>query len=106
MRNYRQRLTQVARHLAGDRVELLDLTPATANAYLRSRAADLGQKALDGHRQALQKLLIHVRGLLPDGSKLTIVRSLKSSRRGGGPTLPNRYPWSPPGRRHPTRSPP
>ena len=65
VRNIRQCLTQIARHLAGDGLELLDLTPARANAYLRSRTADLGQKALDGHRQALQKLLIHVRGSLP-----------------------------------------
>ena len=92
VRNIRQCLTQIARHLAGDGLELLDLTPAKADAYLRFRAADLGQKALDGHRQALQKLLIHVRGSLPVGGKLTIVRSLKPSRKGGRAYAPHQVP--------------
>ena len=92
VRNVRQCLTQVARHIAGDGLELLDLTPAKANAYLRSRAADLGQKALDGHRQALQKLLIHVRGSLPDDGKLTIVRSLKPFRKRGRAYAPHQVP--------------
>ena len=92
VRNYRQCLPQVARHIAGAGLELLDLTPARANAYLRSHAADFGQKALDGHRQALQKLLIHVQGSLPDGGKLTIVRSLKPSRRGGRAYAPHQVP--------------
>ena len=83
LRNVRQCLTQIARHIAGDGVGLLDFTPAKADAYLYSRAPDLGQKALDGHRQALQKLLIHVRGSLPEGNKLTIVRSHKPTHREG-----------------------
>ena len=83
VRNVRQCLTQIARHIAGHRLELLDLDPAKANAYLYSRAADLGQKALDGHRLALQKHLTHVRGLLPIGGRLDIVRSLKPTRREG-----------------------
>ena len=83
VRNVRQCLTQIARHIAPDGIELLDLTPARADAYLRSRAADLGQKALDGHRQALQKLLVHVRESLPRGGRLTVVRSLKPTRREG-----------------------
>ncbi len=92
VRNIRQCLTQIARHLAGDGLELLDLDPARANAYLRSRAADLGQKALDGHRQALQKLLIHVRGSLPEGRKLTIVRSLRPTRKVGRAYAPHQVP--------------
>jgi len=92
VRNVRQCLTQIARHLAKDGLELLDLDQAKADAYLYSRVADLGQKALDGHRQALQKLLIHVRGLLPKGGKLTIVRSLKPSRRGGRAYAPHQVP--------------
>ena len=83
VRNVRQCLTQIARHIAPDGIELLDLTPASANAYLRSRAADLGQKALDGHRLALQRHLVHVRGLLPAGGRLEVVRSLKPTRRAG-----------------------
>ena len=83
VRGVRQYLTQVARYIAQDSLELLDLTPETAEAYLRSRAADLGQKALDGQRLALQKHLIHVRGLLPVGGRLNIVYSLKPIHREG-----------------------
>ena len=83
VRGVRQHLTQIARHIAPDGVELLDLDPERADAYLRSRAADLGQKALDGQRLALQKHLIHVRGLLPVGGRLDIVRSLKPTHREG-----------------------
>ena len=83
VRGVRQYLTQIARHIAPDGVELLDLTPVRADAYLRSRAADLGQKALDGQRLALQKHLVHVRGLLPVGSRLDVVHSLKPTCREG-----------------------
>ena len=44
---------------------------------------DLGQKALDMHRQALQAMLVHVSRRLPEGERLTVVRSLKPGRRGG-----------------------
>ena len=83
VRNVRQYLTQIARHIAPSGLGLLDLTPARADAYLRSRAGDLGQKALDGHRLALQKYLVHVRGLLPEGRKVDVVRSLKPTRKEG-----------------------
>ena len=83
VRGVRQYLTQIARHIAPDGLELLDFTPAKADAYLRSRAHDLGQKALDGHRLALQKHLVHVRGLLPVGARLDVVRSLKPTLREG-----------------------
>ena len=83
VRGVRQCLTQIARHIAPDGVELLDLTAERADAYLRSRAADLGQKALDGQRLALQKYLVHVRGLLPKGHRIQVVHSLKPTRRDG-----------------------
>jgi len=83
VRGVRQYLTQIARHIAPDGLELLDLTPGKADAYLRSRAADLRQKALDGQRLALQKLLVHVRGLLPVGGRLDIVKSLLPTRKLG-----------------------
>ena len=51
--NYRDCLVQIARRIADDGLELRDLTPESATGYLRSRTADLGQKALDMHRQAL-----------------------------------------------------
>ncbi len=81
--NYRDCLLQVARRIAADGHELRDLTPETAVEYLRSRTADLGQKALDMHRQSLQKVLVHVSGRLPKGGRLTVVRSLKPRRTGG-----------------------
>ena len=78
--NYRDCLLQIARHIAAQGLELRDLTPETAAEYLESRAADLGQKALDLHRLALQAMLIHVSRRLPEGERLTVVRSLKPHR--------------------------
>lgn len=81
--NYRDCLLQIARRIAGDGLELRDLTPESAVDYLRSRTGDLGQKALDMHRQALQAMLVHVSKRLPKGKRLTVVRSLKPGRKGG-----------------------
>ena len=81
--NYRDCLLQVARRIAADGLELRDLTPETAVDYLRTRTADLGQKALDVQRQALQAMLVHVSRRLPEGERLTIVRSTKARRTGG-----------------------
>ncbi|MDE0343877.1 MAG: site-specific integrase [Deltaproteobacteria bacterium] len=81
--NYRDCLLQIARRNAPNGVELRDLRPESAVAYLRTRTADLGQKALDLHRQALQAMLVHVTGRLPKGERLTVVRSSKPRRRGG-----------------------
>ena len=81
--NYRDWLLQVARRIAADGLELRDLTPESAVDYLAGRTGDLGQKALDMHRQALQAMLVHVSQRLPEGGRLTAVRSLKPGRRGG-----------------------
>ena len=81
--NYRDCLFQIARRIADDGLDLRDLTPESAVGYLRSRAADLGQKALDMHRQALQAMLIHVTRRLPKGERLKVVRSLKPARKRG-----------------------
>ena len=81
--NHRDCLLQIARRVAGDGRELRDLTPETAVEYLRSRTGDLGQKALDMHRQALQAMLVHVSRRLPEGKRLTVVRSLRPGRRAG-----------------------
>ena len=81
--NYRDCLLQIARRIAGDGLELRDLTPESAVEYLRSRTGDLGQKALDMHRQALQAMLVHVSKRLEHGERLTVVRSEKPRRRGG-----------------------
>ena len=81
--NYRDCLLQVARRIAGDGLELRDLTPESAVDYLEGRTADLGQKAIDMHRQSLQAMLVHVSRRLPEGERLTVVRSLKPRRKGG-----------------------
>ncbi|MDE0343436.1 MAG: site-specific integrase [Deltaproteobacteria bacterium] len=81
--NYRDCLLQVARRIAAEGRELRDLDAGTAVDYLRTRVDDLGQKALDLHRQALQAMLRHVSGRLPEGERLTIVRSHRPKRRGG-----------------------
>ena len=81
--NYRDCLLQVARRIAGDGLELRDLTAESAVDYLAGRTGDLGQKALDMHRQALQAMLVHVSRRLPEGERLTVVRSLKPGRKGG-----------------------
>ena len=81
--NYRDCLLQVARRIAGDGLELRDLTPESAVDYLASRRADLGQSAINMHRQALQAMLVHVSLRLPEGERLTVVRSLKPARKGG-----------------------
>ena len=81
--NYRDCLLQVARRIAGDGLELRDLTPESAVDYLESRTADLGQKAIDMHRQSLQAMLVHVSRRLPEGERLTVVRSLKPHRNRG-----------------------
>ena len=47
--NYRDCLLQIAGRIAPEGRELRDLTPETAVEYLRSRTANLGQKALDMH---------------------------------------------------------
>ena len=81
--NYRDCLLQIARRIAKDGLDLRDLTPESAVGYLRSRTADLGQKALDMHRQALQAMLVHVTRRLPKGERLTVVRSLNPARKRG-----------------------
>ncbi|MXY17198.1 MAG: site-specific integrase [Acidobacteria bacterium] len=81
--NYADCLLQVARRLARKDIELFDLDRGSAEDYLRGRAADLGQKALDMQRQALQAALAHVTRRLPEGERLTVVRSLKPHVRKG-----------------------
>ncbi len=81
--NYRDCLLQIARRIAPEGHELRDLTPETAVEYLRTRTTDLGQKALDMHRQSLQAMLVHVSRRLPEGERLTVIRSAKPRRTGG-----------------------
>ena len=78
--NYRDCLLQIARRIAPDGRELRDLDADAAVEYLRTRVDDLGQKALDMHRQALQAMLVHVSRRLPQGQRLTVVRSHRPRR--------------------------
>ncbi len=59
-------------HLRGG---LQTMTADQANDYLRQRAGNVGQKMMDAHRQALQRML-YVTGGLERRGKLSIVRSV------------------------------
>ena len=71
-RNYQERLVQVAARLD---VALTALTPERAVAYLKGRAAEVGQKTLDMERQAIQAMMVDVTGQLPPNATLPVVKS-------------------------------
>ena len=71
-RNYQQRLVQIAVRLD---VSLTALTPEGAVAYLRRRAAGVGQKTLDMERQAIQAMMVDVTGRMVPGHTLPVVKS-------------------------------
>lgn len=62
VRNYEQALTQVAKYAKNNKVRggLRGVTPAIASEYLELRSLEVGQKALDMDRQALQAMMQHV----------------------------------------------
>ena len=76
-RNYQERLTQIAARLD---VALTALTPERAVAYLRGRAAEVGQKTLDMERQAIQAMMVNVTLQLPPGATLPVIKSAKPHR--------------------------
>ena len=76
-RNYQERLVQIAARLD---VALTALTPERAVAYLKGRAAEVGQKTLDMERQAIQAMMVNVTGQLPPGATLPVVKSLEPHR--------------------------
>ena len=76
-RNYQERLAQIAARLD---VALTALTPERAVVYLRSRAAEVGQKTLDMERQAIQAIMVNVTGQLPPGATLPVVKSTEPHR--------------------------
>lgn len=94
VRNYESRLKQITTYLQEQRLgSLRDMTPASALAYLRERAAVVGQKTLDMERQALQSMMQHVTHLLEAGKTLEVIRSTApKSQTGklGQPTLGRR----------------
>ena len=76
-RNYQERLVQIAARLD---VALTALTPEWAVAYLRDRAAHVGQKTLDMERQAIQAMMVNVTRQLPPGATLPVVKSTEPHR--------------------------
>ena len=76
-RNYQERLVQIAARLD---VPLSALTPERAVAYLRGRAARVGQKTLDMERQAIQAMMVDVTGRMPPGARLPVVKSAEPHR--------------------------
>ena len=76
-RNYQERLVQIAARLD---VALTALTPERAVAYLRDRAAQVGQKTLDMERQAIQAMMVNVTGQLPPRATLSVVKSVEPHR--------------------------
>lgn len=80
-RNYEASLTKVAQYLKEHRLgSLREITPKRAVEYLRVRGAVVGQKTLDMERQALQSMMLHVTGVLPQGGRLEVVKSTANSR--------------------------
>ena len=61
-------------------VALTALTPERAVAYLRDRAAHVGQKTLDMERQAIQAMMVNVTGQLPPAATLPVVKSVEPHR--------------------------
>ena len=76
-RNYQERLAQIAARID---VALTALTPERAVAYLKGRAAEVGQKTLDMERQAIQAMMVNVIGQMPPGARLPVVKSAEPHR--------------------------
>lgn len=75
VRNYEQALRNVATHLAYSQQNLKDLTPDSAKIYLEHRAEQVGQKALDMERQAIQLMMQHVTHKLEPTQRLDVIKS-------------------------------
>ncbi|MYB37577.1 MAG: hypothetical protein F4Y26_09375 [Gammaproteobacteria bacterium] len=75
-------MTQIARHIAPDGPNSTS-PQKRADAYLRSRAPDLGQKGPRRAPASARSTWSNVRESLPEGRRLTVVRSLRPNRREG-----------------------
>ncbi len=77
VRNYEAALTRVAEWTAKTRISggLTAITPTLAVQYLEQRGQDVGQKALDMERQAMQVMMQHVSGKLSAGERLPVIAS-------------------------------
>ncbi|MGR5452325.1 hypothetical protein ACP3V3_21805, partial [Vibrio sp. PNB22_3_1] len=78
VRNYEERLTQVAKYVNSVfHCGLRALTVEQAHQYLTDRAVQVGQKTLDMERQAIQAMLHHVTMQLPVSQGLCVIQSEK-----------------------------
>jgi len=75
VRNYEQALTQVAQYCIDQRISLRQLTPEAALNYLEYRGEEIGQKALDTERQAIQTMMQHVTHELEPDQRLLVIKS-------------------------------
>lgn len=77
VRNYEQALTRVAEYAKEQRIDggLRGLTPEQALLYLEQRGEQVGQKALDMERQAIQCMMQHVTCLLEKSTSLPVIKS-------------------------------
>ena len=77
VRNYEQALTRVAEYTKEQRIDggLRGLTPEQALLYLEQRGEQVGQKALDMERQAIQCMMQHVTGHLESSTTLPVIKS-------------------------------
>ncbi|CAK3991274.1 Integrase [Vibrio crassostreae] len=77
VRNYEQALTRVAVYAKEQRIDggLRGLTPEQALLYLEQRGEQVGQKALDMERQAIQCMMQHVTGHLETSTPLPVIKS-------------------------------
>lgn len=81
VRNYQAALTRIALYFRiNGGVNLQDIKPEMAIAYLHHRAAAVGQKSLDMERQALQAMMTHLTQELPFGKVLEVVHSVKERK--------------------------
>lgn len=76
VRNFEESLSRVAEYANKElNCGLKEITPDQAHAYLTDRAVQIGQKALDMERQAIQKMMQNVSNRLTPNGKLYVIKS-------------------------------
>lgn len=75
VRNYEAALTRVAEWTKAEKISggLTAITPTLAVQYLEQRGQEVGQKALDMERQAMQAMMQHVTGKLAADERLPVI---------------------------------
>jgi integrase len=76
-RNYEAGLTRVAKYVNKQfNISLRELTREQAIEYLDSRSEEVGQKALDQERQAIQTMMLHVTSQIKESERLPVIKSV------------------------------